>query len=449
MIGPVSAKPFRSLLLCAPLFLSACQSPQPVQTAPTSQQPVPLHKNRVQLTPEPKGFEALVLRAVETYPAVQAKRAGLEAAQARLSVVSRPEDPEIRLNYAQTTSPGTALVSEDRSEKAEIGVRFFTPHPLAGWAARNEAKIAVDMAEDRLQQVRFQRQCALEQAHVDYRYAKEHTQLLKRLLELSKSEYQRVQEQAELNLATTTERAKLGSDYLNTDLRWSRSQQDLMRNETQLAAMLHVDVHHLSEYPELSNWPDLPGVIPGTAFLQEQAVEQHPDLSIRRKEVASAQARLNQVSRSKVPWPSFLQLSYALEQQEPKDETWSASAALSFPIFSWILPDESDVLKAEVAEQKSLLDSAELLMRERVSTAATTYRAALKAFNHFEQESQPIFEQLQQAQADAEAQSEQTAYTELTNRILSLQLSELELRYACHTALLSLEQVLSDHLPAP
>jgi outer membrane protein TolC len=395
--------------------------------------------------------------ALKHNPDLATLRADVDLASAERSVALRVDDPEMRLRFGNSTSAGdqftvnavtnypllfppgagytnvtdhTTWQGDGSSFRAAL--RFYPPNPWAMSSRASAADARIMAAEATLQAEEWRIATEVRIALERLRYMAEDMKILRRLAAVQ-SELQDIAEAQELlGSGTTLDTLKASRSYLGAVIDLERAGQDYAEARMELSVLMGMSLPADLKLNTANAVPDMRDVADlDVAQLADVALRQRADMAAVMWRMKAAEGDVDEARASRIPWLSFVQLSYARTTRSTMGDTmpltadidegiinssdsswdnmerdeWRIDAGITIPLFSAVTPVAAPA-EAEKRRCETELESTWRAIVVSVDNALTHLSAAQAAVKDHALHSAPQVERMKKLAKDMEKRND-------------------------------------------
>jgi len=291
----------------------------------------------------------------------------LKVSQLQQSQSAVWEDPEVRFEP-----------SVDSDENYfDSALRFYLPHPWRLKAEKMERASQTAASTAELQMGRVQVAVEIFQLYREFQCLEKEYALATRLIDVKQQLSERVQEQVDAAVKTSTDALLLRWELRDAQREARTLQREMDLIKGRLAGWIGqpLDELLLDPLPEEDFY-----VSAGRNAAVETALELRPDLHLLTAQLERAESQVCQVEAERIPWFNHVQAGYSDSSEE-----WEVQAAVSLPIFSFGGSKKRQAL-AEQSLRLAAIDASRDAIALEVNQAAQALNSAVEEWQMQQQE---------------------------------------------------------------
>jgi len=393
----------------------------------------------------PLTVDAAVQRAAAASDEIAALLAEVQVAARRKDAAFDIRDPELRFSYGmqegdaarvQTQSdlltyqaggiaaPSTASSRGDITDERNsygIGLRFFLPSPWVTSRRVSAEAAAIYAAVAELLDAQWQLSVQVRSLFAQVHFLDKDLAVIEELAGVYRSTLDLVKERLQQGQATVQDVMTASRRYLGvlSDRDEAQREYQAARRELASLAAAEADEMQLAVSEATFPQPDL-AALDATALLS-YALRRRADVSALFWRAREARARYEECRAARIPWPSFVQASYSVDdgtsdrsetgteldpsrgrtrafsqvtRDDSQDDEWRIDAAFELPFFA-AFNSEDDVLEAEWRGADARERKARARVKREIADALAAARAMAGNRARYRSETAPIIEGMQ------------------------------------------------------
>jgi outer membrane protein TolC len=340
-------------------------------------------------------FEEWLARALAEHPALVETEAELAGRRLRAENRIVWEDPELRIGTDYR--PGTG-------DQSTVTLRFPIPHLL-------EERSLAKMAHAHSELAQAERNAALRIAREDLGLVYLEATTTRRIADLAGERLRAMAAEVDRAQEMLNQRALTHPELLRSKSQYARALVDLTEWERAAdAAEQLVREYGCDGIPaeaDIRLQPariDVEGSPPGAAELHRTIVQSDSELVARLAEVRVAGAAVAAERARRLPFPTFIEGSWAQDNGSNRDE-WEARAGISIPLFTWVRGtdprSEAEIIVATAGVEIRRHELARLASRVR-----HRFESARQRLSRLEESVSPLIAELDAVLADASPETD-------------------------------------------